>query len=515
MDRNKYMRATSTRSEFANPAGRFRGGKLAAVHCQSFRESESGMIEQTINLELDSAAGRLLSTVTAEVVCVYVPALAIDAMKNPNDETAGIGEIFREKLMQGVVFGLEEENEVTKRLGVQPRSFAGVKKVNEAVRLGHNCAVNYLRQRRHVKATLLTSSSMTMTPAIISQTVLSRFNAVLDPEDRINGSVNLSGMIPVEGIGFTSRGQGAARTSYETDASYGTTYRNSSTTTIVAEFDPENAGFPAIYANLGGADQGLSLDQFYTAQKQHDITKQLREIVDANPEHGEDIVARVAHGLSVETGRVPFIMYENSGPINPNIRAASDGASLDVMQTELNGIMNFSIVVPATEFGGIVYTFVSVKPDETIQSQPHPILSDNWYGRNYVADELAIDPVPVTIRELDADCATSQENTRVFYTGNNHMLKRYVNYGFTRQTDATTVAAQTAIWTMQIPYSVTPNSVIYPENLDHYPFKDQNAEVVQYNVRSVANIATPIIFGPTPIEELAAIETNDIFEDAE
>lgn len=514
MDRNKYMRATSTRSEFANPAGRFRGGKLAAVHCQSFRESESGMIEQTINLELDSAAGRLLSTVTAEVVCVYVPALAIDTMKNPDDATAGIGEIFREKLMQGVVFGLEEENEVTKRLGVQPRSFAGVKKVNEAVRLGHNCAVNYLRQRRHVKATLLDNTSMTMTPAIISQTVLSRFNAVLDPEDRINGSVNLSGHIPIEGIsrsGNTSTGHGGVGASYDSD-SY-TFSRNGGDLSFDIDSGPDYAS--NIFANLDGAEQGLSLDQFYTAQKQHDITMQLRQIVDANPEHGEEIVALVAHGLSVETGRVPFIMYENSGPINPNIRAASDGASLDVMQTELNGIMNFSIVVPPTEFGGIVYTFVSVKPDETIQSQPHPILSDNWYGRNYVADELAIDPVPVTIRELDADCTSEQEGTRVFYTGNNHMLKRYVNYGFTRQTDASTVASQTAIWTMQIPYSVTPDSVIYPESLDHYPFKDQNAEVVQYNLRSVANIATPIIFGPTPIEELAAIETNDIFEDAE
>ena len=38
-------------------------------------------------------------------------------------------------------------------------------------------------------------------------------------------------------------------------------------------------------------------------------------------------------------------------------------------------------------------TFAVVKPDETLASQPHPILSDTWGAQNYVSDELARDPV--------------------------------------------------------------------------------------------------------------------------
>ena len=61
----------------------------------------------------------------------------------------------------------------------------------------------------------------------------------------------------------------------------------------------------------------------------------------------------------------------------------------------------------------------------------------------------------------------------------------------------------------------TPESVIYPDDLAHYPFADQLAEVCTYTISSVATVRTPMIFGPTPVEELAQIETDDIFEDAE
>jgi hypothetical protein len=62
--------------------------------------------------------------------------------------------------------------------------------------------------------------------------------------------------------------------------------------------------------------------------------------------------------------------------------------------------------------------------------------------------------------------------------------------------------------------SVTPESILYPATLDHYPFIDNLAEVCTYTCTSVSVINTPLIFGPTPVEELAAIEDENVFDDA-
>ena len=58
-------------------------------------------------------------------------------------------------------------------------------------------------ERRFHRAALRLANNYTIAPAIISQTVLDMFNAVLDPDDRINGAVQLnmpSVVLPIDGI---------------------------------------------------------------------------------------------------------------------------------------------------------------------------------------------------------------------------------------------------------------------------------------------------------------------------
>lgn len=516
MTLSKYMRPRGTRTESRTLAGRFRGGKLAPVMAVALRESESGTVSQAVTYELDPVAGRMITEITAEVVAVFVPAQAIDALKNPGDAYPGNAEVFRQKLLSGApVFDLEAEGEISKRLGVVPRSVSGTKYVNEAVRLAHNVAVNFLRQRKYVNATQLDKNSTAVTPALISQTVLDRLNGVLDPEDRVNGSVNLGGQIPVKGIGFNGGVLGGPDANVTETGGEVVTYANMK--------DPHNGGMRVeadasgviqVFADMAESDAGISLTDFYTAERMDMLTREMRKLVDANPEYGEELVARFAHGLSVDVGKQPFVVYEQRKTFGMAMTRAMDGANLDVTQSNMVARHEFTVPIPATEFGGILITFAAVKPDETLASQPHPIMSDTWAARNYVADEMAVDPVPVTIRELDGDCELADEGTVAFYVGNNHLQKNYVNYGFNRHLDSATVAAKTALWQLEVPMSVTPESVIYPADISHYPFADQAAEVCTYTVANLARVNTPVIFGPTPVEELAAIETQDVFEDA-
>lgn len=510
----KYQRPKQIRREYRNLGGKFKGGKLAPIMAVPIYGSETGILNQNVVMELDPIAGRMVTEITAGVVSLFVPVTAIDALKNPAQDYPGSADVIRAKLMSGTpLFDLEAEGEISKRCGVNPRSISGVKSVSEIVRIGHNAAVNFLRQRKYVNATLLLANSTAMTPALISNTVLDRLNGVLDPEDRVNGKIDFTGQIPVKGIGLLGSnlasttaaalwsGDGVATTSSKTAKNSGYTH-----------FEVDGAGIPQIWADLAGAD-GISLTDFYRAEKMDQLTRVMRRLVDENPQYGEELAVRWSLGLSMDIGAQPIVLYEREETFGTQYRRGMDGAGLDTARTDAGHRVSFAVPVPRTEFGGIIYTFAYVKPDETLASQPHPILSEPWGAINFVADEMALDPVPVTVRDLDADCLQADEGNVALYVGHNHLKKEYVNYGWNRHLDKSTVEAKTAIWQLEVPMSVTPDSVIYPETLDQYPFVDQLAEICRYQIESSVSFATPLQFGPVPVEELAVIETADIFED--
>lgn len=523
------MQRNNTRRESRHIAGRFRGGKLAPVLATPFLGGEGGVLSQTITMELDPVAGRLITPVIAQLFSVFVPVQAMDAERDRDNDLAGLTEVIRNKLLTGnPLFALENEHEVSKRLGVVPASIGGAKQVSVGIRLAHSAAVNYLRKRLYTYASLVPATTTTITPALLSSTILQRMNGALDPDDHINGSVQLeipNINLPVSGIGIENPSAGitisnnhVVRTYDGNPATYPKAIGGQRQETIVrlnSDATATNAR-PDVYAILNGvAAGGVSLTDFYNAQKIDELTRQMRQIADSNPIDGEDMVLRWAHGLSVDPGRHPFILHESERVFGQVYREATDGTGLmDETSLSKNAVqISFTVPVPRTELGGIVITFASVKPDETIAAQPHPILSAPWTLINQVSDELKLDPVPVTMRELNAAVATGSETTVAFYTGHNELKKAYVNYGFNRQVDPATVESKTAIWQLDLPASVTPENIVYPADISHYPFLDQLAEVCTYQIQSEAVVKTPMFFGPSPVETLDIIDDKDLFDE--
>lgn len=494
------MMKKSVRRESRNVAGRLRGGKLGPALAVPFLGGEGGMVSQTMTAELDTVAGRLITPVTGELTVVFVPAQAIDYLKDPDAEYAGLTEVVRKKLLTGnPLFVLENETEISKRLGVKPRSISGVKKVNEAARLAYICAVNFLRKKKYTYATELLHSSTAMAPALISQNILQRMNAALDPDERVNGSVELelSGQATLRRVGASWAGEGVYA------AADNSIVGQSSARAIIADLD-----------SIAGGN--VSLVDFYNAEKQDQLIRHIRDMIDANPLDGEEQVLRWSQGLTLETSRHPFIVHQSDAYFSNNYAPATDGPSMvsDVATSKMTINMSFNAMIPVTELGGVLITLFAVKPDETIANQPHPILSDVWGAINHVADQFKLDPVPVTMRELDSNVPIGSEATRAFYTGHNQLKQYYVNYGFNDQIDQSTVENRTAIWQLAIPASVTPDNINYPESLSHYPFQDQWAEVCIYSLQSQAVINTPLYFGPSPVEEVAIVTDENIFDGA-
>lgn len=505
-----------TRREYHNITGKSRGGKLRPVAIVQVNGHENGTISQKITVELDKVAGRLLSSVTFRVTTVAVPYAAMSALAYPSDENAGMQEILKNQLLKGVAMfsASDPETPISMASGINPTSTGGVKRVSTVNRLGHNAAVNFLRKRLYTYATEVPGTNTAITPALISETAMQKYSGVLDPDERINGQVNLqfaSMNLPVVGVGFEANpvvGNFSVKTRTESSTAVNRQVAVNDSAgarrLAVETVGTDAASYrPNVYAQLNAATAGnVSLIDFYNAQTQDRIVREAREIASGNPVEGEEAVLYWAYGLSVDSQKYPYVIYETEGTFDQMRAMASDGQGLmdEVSVTGNTVSIKYTVPVGASELGMAVVTFLEVKPDENLVSVPHPFLSRAWLLENRLEAEMALDPVPVTMRQLYSDVPSGSEATVAFYTGLNETKRNYVNYGFARDTDLTTVENKNALWQLALPASVTPDNVIYPEDISHYPFVDQNAKVVLYNAETVVNLMTPIQFGPTPVE---------------
>lgn len=497
--------------------GRTKAGKLSPIMGVPVGQSEFGMLMQSVSVELDPIPGRLLTQIMARVTAVFVPYQAMHALKNAASSTAGLTEVIRQEMLTGApVFALEAEGEISKRCNIQPIKIAGVKMTNEVTRLAHACAVNFLRQALYVKATLVDKTLATVTPALLSSTALERIGGVLDPDTHINGKVNIAlptMQLPVKNLHVAQNSGAFTEKPVNDDGTLGAAV--ASTTRALHAKESATAGqIEKIYALFSGATS-LSAVDFYNAKKMDEMTRIFREIVDADPQNGENQILRLCYGLSLDNDRMPFVLASREVQLNGNIVNAMDTAGVqnETRRSDVGSHIEFAVPVPRTELGGYIVTFLEIKPEEKLNAQPHPRLSAPWGAENFAATELDLDPVPVLMRDLDANVATGSETTVAMWTGKNEIKRRYVDFGLSPQLDPATIDGKTVMWTYPIPLSVTPDNILYPASLSQAIFANTAAEVCTYFVQSNSSFRSPMIVGPSPVEKLATIVSNDLFDE--
>lgn len=517
-----FSQARNLRGDARQYLQTFKGGILTPCNAVAFHENEGGLYDFRAVLELAPIAGRMYTPIRARVQTVYVPLQALHVLSDPQHAYPGEARVVRDLLQSGEpLFEMEEDNEINQRCFVHPIPIDGVLKTCASTRLAHNAAVNYLRLRKYRKASLLDSTHMTTTPALLGQTVLDRFNAVLDPDDRINGSVefdipnvtlNVEGLAGNEPYHSFKVTESTRKVSGGKDQTAKWSNHSASGLLGLAE-DPDNPGYPLAQAKGNLSTSKMAIDDFYKAEQRDKRARQIDAMLEADPVHGNMRVLRWASGLQLDTSKTPFVMYEEEREFGFALRSAMDGPNLDKEQTDSNLIVDFTVPVPKTEFGGVVMTFISIIPDETLEYQPHPVMSQPWTGTRYTEEEMQYDPVQVPMRDLAIDVPQADENTRAFYTGHNRMKLRYNSHGLARNMDLTTVENKSAMWQIKIPLSLTADTILYPEleGKDNYPFADWDGDLCTAFISADARIPTPMILGPSPVETIEMIDDNDLF----
>lgn len=501
-------------TENRTAAGFMRGGKLAPVMAVALKGGESGLVAQDLMVELAPVVGRLITPVTLQVKSVWCPVQAMMALKHPDDPVAGVTEVIRQRMLDGeVLFGIEDEHELSKRMGIIPVQIGGKKKVSVVARLAHNCAVNFLRKSLYTYAREVTALNLNVTPALLSTTAMAMFNGVLNPDDHVNGAVKLDlskDRVRVAGLRMNT----AQRASGTLTGPFDGSSVGPSSGNWAQLYAPttDQSPYPTVYADMRDVQAGgFSLVDLYNAETIDRLTRMLRDKVDANPIDGEEQVVRFAHGLSMDTGQNCVLVYSTERVLGQDVVEATDALGLEneTVQSQLAGRVQFTAPIPRSELGGVLVTFVSVKPDEVLFEQPHPVLSAVWKADNLLAEELELDPVPVLARDLQATMPAEREAEVMFYTGYNELRRSYNTVGWTRNTDVSQLDVKNTMWQYKIPASISPENIVYPAEIDHYPFPDQNADVVRYACSSSMKGISPIFIGPSPVETLEVLKGSD------
>lgn len=473
----------------------------------AFRPDEGGTVATNLNVRLAPVSGFMRSKAYVDVVQVFVPYQAIEKLELiDTQDDAGVTEMTRRRLMAGQGIGLEDEGTITKAANIHPRSVGGDKKVSKTARLAYIAAVNHLRKHAYFAATEAPKTETAILPAILTANVLERFNGVLDPETLIDGAVNLTGELPVKGIGTYAAPVNLGTTQYketggETDQ-YGSGWQGNASQHLYVEEDPENAGYPRIVADMGGSSE-FTLRDMIESQKIDGLIRQFAKMIQDDPINGEEKVERALYSLSVDYDANCHVLYRQVHELTAMHQRPTDGASINDVSAHFELDERFAAMVPRSELGGQLVTLVMVKPVETLAKQPDPAQTEAWQLVNRIHDETQLQEVLLTRADLESDVAAIDEDTPAFWVGHNALKHGYATQGANAQQTYLT-EMKSSMWTYEIPSSVTPENVNYPaEGIDMYPFFNWNGAHAEYTVSQVAAISTSLAKGPNPVEKIA------------
>lgn len=487
------------------------GMKAVQAHPLSicrFRPDEGGTVSTSLNVKLAPVSGYIRSKAYLDIVQIWVPYQAIEVI-NTDWADAGVTEMTRRRLMAGQGFGLEAEGVISKAANIHPISTGGVKKVTATARLAYNCAVNHLRKSAYFNATTALGTNQAILPAVLTANVLERFNGVLDPERHVDGAINLTGELPVSGIGKANSIFGSLANAQVIESDGETkTYASNEVIDVGhpnalfrVEQDPDNPGRPNIHVDLDGTSE-ITLRDMIQSQKLDQLVREFAKMIRDDPINGEELVERALYGISVDYDHNCHVLYRQVHALSASHQRPTDGASINDVSAhfEFNG--SFATVVPRSELGGQLVTIAMIKPVETLAAQPDPAQTEVWGLVNRVHDETELDEKLLKRRDLESGIQAHEEDQSAFWVGHNQLQHDYATQGPNDQQIAG-VQMKSSMWVYDIPTSVTPENVNYPEaGIDMYPFFNWNGSHAEYTISQVAAISTSLAKGPNPIEKI-------------
>jgi hypothetical protein len=292
-------------------------------------------------------------------------------------------------------------------------------------------------------------------------------NIVPDYEQAlVKGSLDLDvavGKVPVTGIGTTGTTfPDSSATSYETSGTASVSYTSAQIIDgavngrLTVEEDPDNSGFPGIFAELADNTVTVSLMDIDKARTTNAFARRVAQMEGSNFSgfNNDDVLmAELMQGFTVpnELLNRPWLIDSQTVVFGMNERHATDAANLDDSVVTGQAQVSIAYNVPTANYGGIGMVTVEVMPERLYERQSDEYLYCTTVDDlpNAMRDSLRTEPVDIVLnRRVDAAHTTPAGTFGYEPMNAKWRRERTIMGGEFRQTTPGTpvTTARTQIW---------------------------------------------------------------------
>ena len=417
----RTIRRQEIRNLTSLPAGK--SVPIAAVPL--FREDAIRMGQMRFSFEMMETVEILMNAVHVDLKAYLVPKLAFDRFDGMDAiNRSYTGEPYPAEggtvipWFETEPFGTPDENDLYYYMGMHAPA---TQEVNTDYLEAYNQIQNFRRANRSADLPQRDRLDRTLAEAFWKHT---KFGHIVPDFDQamIDGEVPLNvtaGALPVRGLGVGNQNfNDAGIQAYETGKDAASTFAQSRSTgtpgydgILITEEDPNNPGFPAIFAEMEENGITVSLSNIDLARKTAAFAR-MRERYAGHSD--EFIIDLLMDNISIpeQNWKQPMLIGEASTIFGMSKRYATNSGSLTESVVSGGTFLDLTMNTPRIPMGGIVMVICEITPEQLFERQKdhYFFASDVEELPSYLRDELDPEKVAVVENEhIDTDHDTGKD----------------------------------------------------------------------------------------------------------
>lgn len=467
------------------------------------REDRISDMRIRMSVDMMETEEMLFNGVRVTARAVFVPHLAMDRFEGSLDRFNRSYEGIPDKDGGDVVPYFTTHTGLTtdpfyKALGLHRRNFLHY---NTAYVASYNQYVNYLYRSMSNKLPQRDENDATLAACPWGHNSLSHIVSDFD-QAMIDGELDLNinaAMLPVSGIGLKSPTFSQVnQTVMEADGDTVTYAQSQNANDLLIEENPDNIGFPKIFAELANQGITLSLSNIELAKKTAAFAQIMKRYKGLTEDHVIDLLMAGIRVPDAELAQ-PILLAKKSTLLGYNQRFATDSANLEKSVTTGMTEMELRIRTPAFNTGGVVLVTFEAVPEPLYERTMDPYL----FARS--ADDLPsftrdyLDPEKVSVVKNEyVDVYHSNPDATFGYAPLNHEWRRSTpNIGgkYYRVSGDPFDENRQKIWSVEQLDPELTSDFYLATNIHKKVFKYQDTEPFEIVCTGQANIIGNTVFG--------------------
>lgn len=492
------------------------GKMVPLIASPVLREDKVVRAEMTIAVDQMETVEVIANPVNVTVSAYLVPNSAFDrfdSIDQLNRAHEGIEPYAGQSVVDyftTVSSGSYGSNEIFKYLG---RHTPESTQVNDAYIQAYNEIWNLRAGRRSPNITKRSVTEATLAPAFWAHEQFRHIVPDFDQQD-IDGEIALNvaaARIPVRGIGkgngtFTQTDEAVRETDGDGTVTYSSASNvsdNSTNNRYFVEEDPNNSGFPNIYAELQDNGITLSLSNIDVAKKTKAFAAMRKQYEDHDDEW---IIDMLMNGLSIPNPAFmkPMLLGQVTSKIGQSKRYATDAGNLTKSVADGSTVLQLRYRTPVIPTGGVVMVVAEITPAQMFERQfdPYLMATDVEDLPSYLRDFLDPEPVDI-VQNVQIDTEhTSGSSTFGYEPKNRKWATQAPTVGgdFFRPQANTFVEKRQRLWISEPVDPVLSEDFYIVSDLSEDIFAQSVKDNYEVNVQGLTQFQGNTYFGPTLIE---------------